>query len=107
LHELKRLQMKKNQSIHNSVSDITMDGIGLLLIGKKCKINYYNEKFNGVISNETKNTISLQTENGTKTLQKSLCLIKIKDNNINYQYDGKKLIGRQEDRIKRKIKRKW
>lgn len=107
MHELKRLQMKKNQSIHNNVSDITKDGIKLQLIGKTCKIDYYNEKFSGVICNETKNTITLQTENRIKTLQKSLCLIKIKNNNITYEYDGNKLIGRQEDRIKRKIKRKW
>ena len=78
--------MKKNQETHKSLD---IGEISLQLIGKKCEIIYHNASFNGVIINETKNTIDLQTENETKKLQKSLCQVKITNNNKIYEYDGK------------------
>jgi RNase P/RNase MRP subunit p29 len=50
----------------------------------------------GQIIDETKNTIEIQTEEGTKTIPKDQVTIKIKNKII----DGKRLIGRIEARLK-------
>lgn len=75
------------------------------LIGKTITVvestNAKNKGMNGKIIDETKNMITLQTKNGTKKLIKNTITIQMKYNNKTYQINGKLLINRAEDRIKK------
>jgi RNase P/RNase MRP subunit p29 len=70
------------------------------IIGKLIRIEDAANKtligINGKITDETKNTITIQTTKGTKKIIKDQTTLMI-DNKIT---DGKKLIGRIEARIK-------
>ncbi|UCE12231.1 MAG: ribonuclease P protein subunit [Candidatus Heimdallarchaeota archaeon] len=77
------------------------------LIGQQCQINYAGKKFSGQISNETKNTWQILTINGLRTIPKNQSVITIEINNQLYEINGQQLKGRHEDRIKRRIRRKW
>ena len=79
----------------------------LRVIGRICEVEYSNHLFKGEIIEETKNTWKIRTSTGTKTLPKLESKIKINLNNQTYQINGNQLIGRHEDRIKRRMKRKW
>ncbi len=79
----------------------------LRLIGRVCEVEYSSHLFKGEIIEETKNIWRIQTQTGIKALPKSESKIRIKINNQIYQINGNQLIGRQEDRIKRRMKRKW
>jgi ribonuclease P protein subunit POP4 len=67
------------------------------LIGKQVKINHIE----GKIIDETKNTITIQTKENQKIFEKNTIKLIIN----NQEIDGKSLIGRPEDRIKRKQKK--
>ena len=99
----------------SSLEDGFPEGTIRVQIAYDKSINYvfaYDES-NNVLYPADRNTAAKFSSMGpsvvveTKKLQKSLCQIKITNNNRIYEYDGNKLIGRHEDRIKRKIKRKW
>ena len=67
------------------------------LIGKKAVIEYNNHMFEGTIINETKNMIWLETEKRSIKIIKQNAIIKI-DNQV---IQGKQIIKRPEDRIKK------
>jgi ribonuclease P protein subunit POP4 len=63
---------------------------------------------NGKVVNETKNTISILQNNKIKRIIKksSIFRFKFQDGTI-AQIRGSLLVGRPEDRLKKKIKRLW
>ncbi|PIN86496.1 ribonuclease P protein component 1 [Candidatus Woesearchaeota archaeon CG10_big_fil_rev_8_21_14_0_10_44_13] len=75
------------------------------LIGKEIRIveakNKTNEGIEGKIIDETKNMITISTKKGSKKLIKEEIRIKLLREKITI--DGKLLVGRPEDRIKKKI----
>lgn len=77
------------------------------LIGQQCQINYAGKMFSGQIRNETKNTWQLLTNKGLKIIPKNQSVLRIEINNQLYEINGQQLKGRHEDRIKRRIRRKW
>jgi RNase P/RNase MRP subunit p29 len=66
------------------------------LIGKKAEIAYNKKTHIGVITNETKNTLHLETGDKTITIIKKNAKIKINGRKIN----GETITKRPEDRIK-------
>lgn len=70
------------------------------LIGKRLEVleagNPALRGLCGQITDETRNTIKIKTENGTKTIIKDQAVLKIDEIKIN----GKQLIGRIQERIK-------
>jgi RNase P/RNase MRP subunit p29 len=66
------------------------------LIGKKTTAEYANILFEGIIIDETKNTVDLETSNGIKKLIKKNAIFKISGQKLN----GKYITKRPEDRIK-------
>ena len=72
-------------------------------IGSKVKV--INKKISGVIIDETKNTFQIRTDKGDKIIPKKNNEFKIHDIKIN----GKKIIQRPYDRLKKKykVKDKW
>lgn len=70
------------------------------LIGGKLEVVESSNKpligLTGQVTNETKNTITIMTDKGEKTLIKDQVTVKILDRTI----DGKTLVGRIEARIK-------
>ena len=75
------------------------------LIGLQIKIADSNNKANvglsGKIINETKFTITIKTNKGKKMLFKNNIKFETKVNNKTIKIDGKLLIGRPEDRVKK------
>lgn len=81
-------------------------------IGLKVKVvksaNPCNVGIRGIIIDETRNTFKLQHETHTKTLIK-------KENVFHFTWldgtvleiDGKALVGRPEERLKRRVRRLW
>ena len=61
----------------------------------------------GLVVDETKNTLTIETKSGLKRIQKknSEFIFKIPDGK-RVKVDGKRIIARPEDRIKLKVK-KW
>lgn len=62
----------------------------------------------GKIIDETKNTFRILCREGEKTLIKENCIFHftLPDKTV-IEVDGKVLIGRPEDRVKRIIRRRW
>jgi ribonuclease P protein subunit POP4 len=78
------------------------------LIGLKVKVVKSSEKtqkgLTGVVIDETYNTLKLETEKGEKAVIKSNCVfIFTLPDKTKVQVDGKVLVGRPEDRIKKKF----
>jgi len=78
------------------------------LIGLKVKVVKSSEKtqkgLTGVVIDETYNTLKLETEKGEKAVVKSNCVfIFTLPDKTKVQVDGKVLVGRPEDRIKKKF----
>lgn len=75
------------------------------LIGKHVEITKANNKkiegLKGTIINETKNTITVETNNEEKTLIKDTITLKMKHNNKTFEINGKLLVNKPEDRIKK------
>ena len=65
-------------------------------IGKEAKITYAGKVFTGKIIDETKNTLSIETNKKTVMIIKQNAKIKIHNQKI----DGKTIVKRPEDRIK-------
>jgi|TARA_B100001971_G_C17871067_1_gene373266 ribonuclease P protein subunit POP4 len=55
----------------------------------------------GRIIDETKNTLTLETKKGIKKIIKSQIKFKMKNNDQMIEIDGKLIVNRPEDRIKR------
>ncbi|MCW4027797.1 MAG: ribonuclease P protein component 1 [Candidatus Bathyarchaeota archaeon] len=62
----------------------------------------------GKVIDETKNTIVIIHDNKEKTMVKNETVFHFKfpDGTV-VEIDGKTMIGRPEDRVKRKIRRRW
>jgi ribonuclease P protein subunit POP4 len=62
----------------------------------------------GEVINETKNTFTIMHKGKTKSVIKSLAVFNFKfsDGTI-VKIDGKLLVGRPEDRLKKTVKRLW
>jgi ribonuclease P protein subunit POP4 len=78
------------------------------LIGLKVKIAKSTDKtqkgLTGKVIDETYNTLKIETKNGEKTVIKKNCVfIFTLPNKVKVQVDGKLLVGRPEDRIKKKF----
>ena len=58
----------------------------------------------GKIVDETKNTIKIKTKEKTKTVMKKDVIIDVKIEDKKIRINGEKLVGRPEERIKKKIK---
>jgi ribonuclease P protein subunit POP4 len=61
--------------------------------------------FSGRIVDETRNTLKIETKSGAeKTLVKEQCIFLIKYGGKWVKVDGRELVSRPEDRIKKKLK---
>jgi ribonuclease P protein subunit POP4 len=80
------------------------------LIGLKIKIlehsNPNNLNIEGIVVDESKNTLTIES-NKLIQIAKEEAVFLFNINGENFKIKGKTLLGRPEDRIKRKIKRKW
>ena len=54
------------------------------LIDIQCEIQYNNESLNGVIEQETKNTLQIRTRNGIKVIPKQSSILIIENNQSRY-----------------------
>ncbi|MCD6469479.1 ribonuclease P protein subunit [Candidatus Bathyarchaeota archaeon] len=62
----------------------------------------------GLVIDETKNTFRILSKKGEKTLIKENCVFHfILPDKTMVEIDGKVLIGRPEDRVKKIIRRRW
>lgn len=68
--------------------------------------NKNQEGIKGIVVNETRNTIVISTDDGEKTVMKDQCKFSFKINFNWINVEGKLLVARPEDRIKKKQK-KW
>ncbi len=81
------------------------------LIGLRTKVvkssNPNHELISGVVINESFQTFVIETENKKKMIPKknSIFLFSLPTGQV--QVDGSMLYGRPEDRVKKKIKRRW
>jgi len=91
---------------------ITPDIIRSEFIGTRTKTNNNNYAreacVRGRIIDETRNTFTVLNEGGKKTVIKSSSIFSFEfwDHSI-LEIDGKLLVGRPEDRLKRCIRRLW
>lgn len=78
------------------------------IIGLKCEANFKGRttKIAGWIIDETRNTFVMKTDNGKKTLIKEKYDFIFKLPGKSVKVNGTALIGRPQDRIKKKIE-KW
>jgi len=62
----------------------------------------------GTVIDETRNTLVLLHSNGRKVILKELSVFhfRLPDGTI-VKIDGKAIVGRPEDRVKRRIRRRW
>lgn len=81
------------------------DLLKIEFIGLKIEVmNSKNHSLNGlkgVVVDETKNTLIIETDNGLKSLLKSQIHFGFKINETKYIIDGKKICFRPEERIKK------
>lgn len=91
---------------------VTPDIIRYEFIGTQGKITQSPHEayvgLNGEVIAETKNTFTLLKDGKTKKVIKESAIFnfKFQDNTI-IEIDGKLLVGRSEDRLKKTIKRLW
>ena len=81
------------------------------LISLKCKIAESTNKsiigVEGIVIDETRNTLTLETKKGIKNFIKEQCVfIFTLDSGEKVRVKGKLLVSRPEDRIKKRLK-KW
>ncbi|HDN82959.1 MAG TPA: ribonuclease P protein component 1 [Candidatus Altiarchaeales archaeon] len=81
------------------------------LIGLKARVvkaTHQGYKQEGIIIGETKNTIKIRTKRGEKVLPKNCIVLELElpDGSI-VRVDGKLLISRPEDRIKKRYRIKF
>lgn len=75
------------------------------IIGQKAEVtkaaNKSQEGIKGTITDETQNTITIQSDNKTRKLLKKQVMLTFEINGEKIEVDGKVLMGRPEDRIKK------
>ncbi len=77
------------------------------LIGREICAQYLEKEFVGEIIDETKQMIRIRTKKKDVCLPKAQIKLKMEYEGNRLIINGKRLIGRPADRIKKKIKRKW
>ena len=81
------------------------------LIGLKVKVvrdsNPYNVSIYGTIIDESRNTLTIRQSGEAKRIAKKDALFLIDLPKERVEIEGKALVGRSEDRVKRRIKRRW
>ena len=82
------------------------------LIGLKAKVvrssNADCANVDGRVIDETRNTLKILHETKAKTIAKQTAVFHFTaENGTILEVDGKVLIGRPEDRIKKRVKRRW
>ncbi len=92
--------------------EITPDIIRYEFIGTAAQIAYSKNAgylgLSGRVIGETKNTFTLYSEGKTKNIIKDSAVFNFTFNDsTSVEIDGKILIGRPEDRLKKSIKRLW
>ena len=68
--------------------------------------NPSNINIKGKVVDETKNTLIIQST-GLKRVAKKNATFKFSLDDVNVKVEGKTLIGRPEDRVKKQNKKKW
>jgi ribonuclease P protein subunit POP4 len=91
---------------------ITPDIIRYEFIGTAAQVAHSNHPgylgLSGRVIGETKNTFTLNSENKIKSVIKESAVFNFTFNDdTTVEIDGKLLIGRPEDRLKKSIKRLW
>jgi len=62
----------------------------------------------GVIIDETKKMLKIRTKKGEKLVEKSICVFRVSlPSGKKVEIDGNLLVGRPEERIKKKLPKKW
>jgi ribonuclease P protein subunit POP4 len=78
------------------------------LIGKQIIVyeakNPSMKNMTGKIVDETRNTIKIQTKKGIKTAMKNTVTIEIIHDGKKVRIHGEKIVGKPEERIKKKLK---
>ncbi len=78
------------------------------IIGLKCKVVWSKNKdcigIEGKIVDETRNTILIRTEKGIKRILKEICVFEFDLGNVKVYIPGEILVGRPEERLKKRIK---
>lgn len=65
-------------------------------------------KISGAIIDETKKMLKIRTKEGEKLVEKSTCTFRISlPSGKKVEVDGRLLVGRPEERIKKKLLKKW
>ena len=81
-------------------------------IGLRAKIvgssNPFNIGIKGTITDDTRNTLTIRQNNEEKTIIKNTSIfhVTLPDEQI-VEIDGKVLVGRPEDRVKKIVRRHW
>ncbi|MCL2643339.1 MAG: ribonuclease P protein component 1 [Candidatus Bathyarchaeota archaeon] len=91
---------------------VTPDIIRYEFIGTAAQVAHSNNSsylgLSGRVIGETKNTFTLNSEDKTKSIIKDSAVFNFTFNDgTTVEIDGKLLIGRPEDRLKKSIKRLW
>jgi ribonuclease P protein subunit POP4 len=91
---------------------VTPDIIRYESIGTAAQVAHSNHSgylgLSGRVIGETKHTFTLNSENKTKSIIKDSAVFNFTFNDgTTVEIDGKLLIGRPEDRLKKSIKRLW
>ena len=68
--------------------------------------NPSNINIRGKVVDETKNTLIIQST-GLKRVAKNNAIFKFSLDDVTVKVEGKTLIGRPEDRVKKQNKKKW
>ncbi len=81
------------------------------LIGLEVKVvgdrNPRNVSISGKVVDETRNTIVIRQRGEAKTVAKQHARFLFRLLNVDVEVEGASLVGRPEDRVKRKQKRRW
>jgi len=83
--------------------------VRLELIGREAQVVRSTDKnkvgIRGRIVDETKNMIKILTERGEKKIPKAECTFRIKLDDVYVDIDGKILVARPEERIKKRYRK--
>ncbi|MFX0067397.1 MAG: ribonuclease P protein subunit [Candidatus Hermodarchaeota archaeon] len=90
------MQFKEQQIIHTN------------LIGCSCRVIYLGKSFTGIIILESRNMIILKDQNGKiKKFPKAQSHLIIDLHNRKINLLGKEIMGRAEERIIKRVRRRW
>ncbi|UCH56750.1 MAG: ribonuclease P protein subunit [Candidatus Bathyarchaeota archaeon] len=69
--------------------------------------NRSNVSITGKIVDESRNTLKIEHEGRVKTIEKKSSVFRFRLPEMEVEVVGKALVGRPEDRVKNKAKRRW